>query len=303
MKGTGNELLDPLQRQALSRAMQETYLEIFPSPSIEQRLDILAPGSYLAVTCSPSKGVEETLDLSERLVKRGFRVVPHVAARMVRDPQHLAGIISRISGLGIDSLFVPGGDAPRPLGRYATALQLLTAIAELDHGLRHIGVAAHPEGHPAVSASVLLEDLAAKQSVATYLVTQMCFDANAIVAWLREIRAHGITLPAWIGLPGVFDRGALLAASLRIGVGPSLRMLRNRGRLIGRLMAAQNYQPDYLSRALAPQLLEPQLGISGFHLFCFNQVRPSETWRLQQLASLGDPSLPGLAAGSPGSIN
>ena len=278
--------LPTVERQALAHAVHATYMEIFPSPSIEQRLGSLEPGSYVAVTCSPKRGVDETLDLTERLVGRGFRVVPHIAAKMVRDKVHLQEIMRRLTDLGVESIFVPGGDAPRPLGTYTTALQLLRDIAGFDHRLRHIGVAAHPEGHPAVDSETLLRDLSAKQPYATYLVTQMCFDAAAITAWLAVIRARGVTLSAWIGLPGVFDRTALLEASLRIGVGASLRFLRDRGRIVRRLFGPKIHRPDAFLYELAPRLAEPELGIAGFHLFCFNKVSQSEDWRRQFVADL-----------------
>jgi len=280
------DVKEELALAALARAVHATYMEIFPSPSVEQRLDVLEPGSYVAVTCSPARGVDVTLDLSERLVGRGFRVVPHIAAKMVRDHDHLREIMRRLGDSGVESIFVPGGDAPRPLGKYATALQLLRDIAEFDHRLQHIGVAAHPEGHPAVDSESLLRELVAKQPYATYLVTQMCFDAAALATWLRMIRASGITMPAWIGLPGMFDRAALLAASLRIGVGASLRLLRDRSRLVRRLFGPKVYRPDAFLRELAPQLAEPEIGIAGFHLFCFNKVKESEDWRRQFLADL-----------------
>lgn len=276
--------LTDLQRSALAHALRETYMEVFPSPSIEERLAVLEPGAWVAVTCSPTKGIEPTLELCARLAARGYRLVPHVAARMVRDRAQLGEILRRLADLGIDSVFVPGGDAPQPLGRYGRALELLRDIADHDHRLRYIGVAAHPEGHPAVDGDTLLSELASKQTYANYLVTQMCFDPQRLVAWLRLIRERGITMSAWIGLPGVFDRAALLAASLRIGVGASLRQLRHRGGAIGRLFAPRTYRPDDLLRGLAPALEDSALGISGFHLFCFNAVAQSEDWRRRFIA-------------------
>lgn len=276
--------LTPPQWRALGHALRETYMEVFPSPSIEQRLRVLEPGSWVAVTCSPTKGVEPTLEICAHLATRGYRLVPHVAARMVRDRAHLREILRRLADSGIDSIFVPGGDAPEPLGSYGKALDLLRDIADHDHRLRHIGVAAHPEGHPAVGAEALLAELEAKQACANYLVTQMCFDAAKLTAWLRAIRSRGIRLTAWLGLPGVFDRAALLAASLRIGVGPSLRLLRHRGGMIGRLLGAKTYRPDALLHGIAPALEDPALDVAGFHLFCFNAVAQSEDWRRRFIA-------------------
>jgi len=276
--------LSAVELQVLAHAVRETYMEIFPSRGVERRLDVLEPGSYVAITCSPKWGVDETLDLGARLIGRGFRVVPHIAAKMVRDQAHLREIMRRLAELGVESIFVPGGDAPQPLGPYATALELLRDIAGFDHRLWHIGVAAHPEGHPSVDAETLLRDLAAKQLFANYLVTQMCFDAGTLTAWLGLIRSRGITMPAWVGLPGAFDRSALLATSLRIGVGASLRFLRDRGKIARKLLGPKIYRPDALLYELAPALVKPEFGIAGFHLFSFNRVEQSENWRQQFVA-------------------
>jgi methylenetetrahydrofolate reductase (NADPH) len=104
----------------LTDSVREADVEIFPTDTIEQRLDVLPPGSYVAITCSPTKGVEVTLDMSERIAERGFKVVPHVAAKMVKDEAHLREIMARLDDMPIISLFVPGGDAPKPVGKIST---------------------------------------------------------------------------------------------------------------------------------------------------------------------------------------
>ena len=272
--------------QALAHHVREAYMEVFPTDTIESRLDVLEPNSYVAVTCSPSKGVEVTLDMSERLANRGFKVVPHVAAKMVRDKRHLQEIIARLNDLPIISIFVPGGDADAPLGDYSTALALLRDVAEIDHNFTEIGVAAHPEGHPDVDTGELTRALLRKQEVANYLVTQMCFDATVIAAWLRSIREQGVTLPAWLGVPGVADRASLLKTSLRIGVGDSLRYLKRNPKAAARLMWSNEYRPDDLLFELAPYLADPAYDIHGHHVYCFNQVEKTEQWRHDFLEEL-----------------
>ena len=271
--------LDGNERSALLHAVRESYMEIFPTPTIESKLDVLAPGSYVAVTCSPTKGVDETLAMSERLSDRGFKVVPHIAARMVRDKSHLREIIGRINQTPIVSLFVPGGDADKPVGNYHKALDLLRDLADIEHGFIEIGIAAHPEGHPVASDEELLEQLLAKQEFANYIVTQMCFDADRIETWLREIRSAGVHLNAWLGMPGAADRTALVKTSLRIGVGDSVRFLKRQGKRAAQLMAASEYLPDSLQYELAPVIANADLNVSGQHVFCFNQVERAEKWR------------------------
>ncbi len=290
MTRSGSEAERQALIRALIRTVREAYFEVFPTDTIEERLRFLPPNSFVAVTCSPSKGVDATLELCERLIDAGFRVVPHVAAKMVRDDAHLGEILRRIDALPIDCLFVPGGDATRPLGKFSTSFELLRAIAERGHKFREVGIAAHPEGHPAVDRETLLRELEKKQPYANYLVTQMCFDAQALGAWLTEIRRRGICLPAWLGLPGVGDRSSLLATSLRIGVGESLRFLRHHTQLAGRLLLEKSYRPDELLWELAPWLANPEMKVAGHHIYCFNQVEKSERWRQEFLAGLeGEP--------------
>lgn len=281
-----NEPNPQTARTALADAVREAYLEIFPTATIESKLDGLAPGSYVAVTCSPGKGVDETLELSQRLANRGFKVVPHIAARMVRDAAHLREIMVRLDDMPVTSIFVPGGDAKEAIGNYSTALELLREIAEFDHKFVDVGVAAHPEGHPAVSDAVLMEQLLKKQEVANYLVTQMCFDADIIDRWITDIRKIGVKLPVWLGLPGALQRSTLLKTSLRIGVGDSLRYLRNHGNIALQLLRSKIYRPDDLLFRLAPFIADPFYGIRGQHIFCFNQVEQTQQWRKEFLAEI-----------------
>lgn len=270
----------------LDESVREAYMEIFPTDSIETKLDVLEPGSYVAVTCSPSKGIDATLDMSERLANRGFKVVPHVAAKMVRNKQHLGEIVARLNDMPIISLFVPGGDAEKPAGDYSRAYEVLRDVADMEHRFTEIGIAGHPEGHPAVSNDVLIEELRQKQTYADYIVTQMCFDADLIGDWVQEIRDVGINLPVWLGLPSVSNRMSLMTTSLRIGVGNSLRYLKNHGSIVGRLLCAKEYRPDQLLFDLAPYLADEDLNIAGHHIYCFNQVAKAENWRNEFLADI-----------------
>lgn len=274
---------------ALQTCIERLYLEVFPVRGIEQQLLAMPDGAYIGITCSPKQGLDVTLDLVEKLQGHEFHLVPHVAARQVHNRAHLREIVQRLQDHGVDSMFVPGGDVPEPLGDFDSSLALLRELAEIDHGFQHIGVAAHPEGHPAIDDDTLYQCLRDKQALSTYLVTQMCFDPQVLSAWLREMRDQGITLPAWIGLPGVMNRMKLFSTSLRIGVGESARFARKQSSLAGKLLRSSNYQPDDLVHGLAPAIRDQQLDIDGFYLFSFNQVKDTIAWRDDMLRSLARP--------------
>ncbi len=269
---------------AMAGRLERSYLEIVPVPGMEDRLLQLPEQAYVAITCSPTKGVDATLDLLEALADRHLLLVPHIAARMVRDRHHLQDILQRLTRLKIDSVFVPGGDAPNPLGVYSSSLDLLRAMAEIGHTFKDIGVAAHPEGHPLLSDSQLQSLLLEKQAYATYLVTQMCFDPEVLIRWLQNMRRAGVTLPAWIGLPGVADRARLFTLSTRIGVGQSARILLKQKGLFRRMLGVKPYRPDELLRGLAPHLDDKGMSVPGFHLYSFNDIERTEQWRLECIA-------------------
>lgn len=277
-------------RQKLADLIDQAYLEVIPTRTIVERLAHLPRHSYVAITCSPAKGVGPTLDMVDELralpEERQLMLVPHVAARVVRDKGHLREILERLDEARVESVFVPGGDAQEPAGDYDCALDLLRDIAEIGHRFEYVGVAAHPEGHPLVDDAELLRLLKEKQKYSNYLVTQMCFDPELLIDWLRTIRQAGITLPAWIGLPGVADIPKLMALSLRIGVGQSINVLKKQKGLVRRMISAKPYQPDELLAGLQPHLDDPLLDIPGLHLFSFNNVERTERWRVEAFEKL-----------------
>ena len=116
--------------------------EVIPAKGTEQAVAEWVPaGMTVTVTASPVKGLEPTIELAEKLAGRGYRVVPHLAARSVVSDAHLAEIVERLRVSGVDDVFVPGGDASHPAGPFEGALPLLERLAEL-------GLDRHPELWP-----------------------------------------------------------------------------------------------------------------------------------------------------------
>lgn len=272
-------------RAAVRGLLEDPLFELIPLANLEAQAATLPPGSAVSVTASPAKGIEATVGASERLAGLGFRVTAHLSARMIRDRAHLRDLVDRLQAAGIGSVFVIGGDADQP-GAYPDALSLLRGMAELGARFGEVGIAGYPEGHPDIADDRLLEALAAKQPYATSMTTQLCFDPGAIGRWLRARRADGISLPVVIGLPGVTELRKLLAISARIGVADSRRFLRKNTRLVGRLVRPGGYDPDALLAGLGPLAADPALGVSGVHLYTFNQAETTAAWRRAYLDAL-----------------
>jgi methylenetetrahydrofolate reductase (NADPH) len=257
--------------------LESARFEVLPFARSLEEAAQLPEKVRLTITCSPKHGPDRSVEIAARLREMGHHVTVHVAARMVSDRDHLDRILGAMALAGADDLFLIGGDADPPLGAYTSAVELLDVVASHPQRPRTIGIAGYPEGHPAIPADALEQALADKSRHADYVVTQMCFDADALVAWVSRQRARGIGLPVLIGIPGKVSRTKLLELSARIGVGPSLSFLRKQRGI--RALLSKGSTADKLYAKLASAADDPELNIAGFHIFTFNQLLETYHWQ------------------------
>jgi methylenetetrahydrofolate reductase (NADPH) len=268
-----------MNRHAQNSPEQLSQFEVLPlERSVELAAELPEP-ERLTVTCSPRHGPDESVAVARRLTALGHTVAVHLAARMVRDRGHLDGLLADMAEAGVDDVFLIGGDATPPHGPWSSAVELLPVIDRHPRRPTAIGVAGYPEGHPLIDPVTLADVLERKSALADYATTQLCFDPEAVLAWIRGTRDRGVRLPLLVGLPGVVDRRRLLEMSLRIGVGPSLAFLRKQ-RGLRKLLGASKVTPDRVHDGLAPYLGDRDLNIVGFHYYTFNQL--GETWRWER---------------------
>ena len=262
--------------------------EVIPAKGTEQAVAEWVPaGMTVTVTASPVKGLEPTIELAERLAARGYRVVPHLAARSVTSEAHLAEIVSRLRACGVDDVFVPGGDASHPAGPFEGALPLLERLAAMGGPFGRVGITGYPESHPKIHDDVTIQAMWDKRRYATYIVSNVCFDAAQLGRWIQRIRARGVTLPLYVGLAGPAERTRLLRMAARAGVTESARFLAGHTDWLLRLGTPGGYSPDRLLDRAAATLAAPGSGVAGLHLFTFNQLRQSEQWRRAALERTG----------------
>jgi len=250
--------------------------EVLPFPAAHKEAAQLPEPARLTVTSSPRHGPEQTIEIALELKALGHSVTPHLAARLVRDRDHLGILLRRLEAGGIDELFVIGGDIHAPVGEFSSADELLPLIRERPHGVRRIGIAGYPEGHPLIDHEVLDAAFERKAAIADYVTTQMCFDGDALIRWIRGLRDRGLELPVLIGMPGMVNRRRLLEVSIRIGVGPSLSFVREQHGF-SNLVWRPSHSLDQLFDAIVPHLYDPPLRFGGFHYYTFNQL--VDTWR------------------------
>jgi methylenetetrahydrofolate reductase (NADPH) len=262
--------------------------EVLPTKGTEEAVQEWVPaGMTVTVTASPVKGLDATIDLAERLAARGYRVVPHLAARSVADDAHLDRIVARLKAAGCDDVFVPGGDATHPAGRFDSALPLLERLTEMGSPFSRIGITGYPESHPKIHDDVLIQAMWDKRRYATYIVSNVCFDAAQLGRWIGRIRARGVTLPLYVGLAGPAERTRLLKMAAVAGASESARFITRHPGWILRFWVPGGYSPDRLLDRAAPVITAPESGVAGLHLFTFNQLQQAELWRRAALERSG----------------
>jgi methylenetetrahydrofolate reductase (NADPH) len=271
---------------ALAGLLRRPRYEVLPLEGVEEDIAAL-PGDdvILTVTGSPSRGLDATLELSERLARDGRTVVPHLPARQVQDRGHLDALLDRILAAGIRRLFVPAGDASAVAGAFDSAAALLAAMGERRYEFEAIGITGYPESHHLIPDEETIRAMFEKAEMATEIISQICFDAETITDWIVKVRARGTHLPIWIGLPGIVDYSKLFRISMKIGVGESARFLGHQHGWLSRLLT-RRFNPDGIVRELAPAVDDPEAGVAGFHIYTFNEIERTERWRRETLERL-----------------
>ena len=275
------------ERAVIRRLMHNLKYELIPLKNALDQAAFLPAGAMVSVTASPKKGMSATIDLSVELAERGFDVVPHLSARLTTGRAELAAYLTRLDTHGIRRALVVGGDRD-PEGEFTDGLSLLRAIDDIGSGLTEIGVPSYPEGHPLITDDKLAQALRDKEPYAAYMTTQMCFNPRTICRWIAAQRKGGVTLPVYLGIPGVAELTHLVAISMKIGVGQSARFLSKNTRLLGKFLRPGGYSPERLILGLSDTLADPVANVRGFHVYTFNSVETTERWRKEFLETLDD---------------
>jgi methylenetetrahydrofolate reductase (NADPH) len=279
--------LSPEQRAALTSIVQKSKFEIIPLKGIQEKSDALPAGSTVTVTASPAKGIEATVELAEWLTKtgKGYEVIPHLSSKLVRDRSHLGELLTRIKAAGMKKVFVVGGDGDA-IGTFKDGVDLVRAVAESGQPLEEIGVPAYPEGHSAIPNDALMRALKEKQPYAKTMATQMAFNPNDVGDWIVKVRGEGVTLPLYLGVPGVVELTKLMRIATQIGVADSARYLSKNTGLLGHIAQAGSFGPDAFLRSLAPIIEDPAMRVEGLHVFTFNSIDTTAAWQKRMLEEL-----------------
>lgn len=244
---------------------------------------IVAPGTQVYVSAVAHCPPAEIVDAAAMLRRAGLEPVPHLAVRNFADVPRLEDFLSRLrDDAGVRRLLVIAGDRDQPAGEFRRAVEVIDGGILQRHGIRDIGIAGYPDGHPRIPQHdldvALADKIAAAEAVGigVHVVTQFCFEPQTILAWVRRLRSFGIEHPVRIGLAGPTSLSTLLRFAKRCGVRASAQALARQTGLMRQLFAMS--APDPLVRALAEARAGGLTGEVAPHFFSFGGISRSARW-------------------------
>ena len=247
----------------------------------------LPPGADVFAASLPGTPYHHLVSVAKRLRQAGLNPVPHIAARRLANVEAAREFLALLRDEAqVTRALLVAGDSRVPVGPFDSSCALLeTGLLEA-HGIRSIGIAGYPEGHPRIAESAVeaARDrklaYAARSGLDVFIVSQFCFDPGAIVGWVERLRARGVTVPLRVGVAGIANIRTLLNYARRCGIGNSIRALGAEPISLPRLLTQQG--PDKVVHRLAAS--PAGAAVEGLHCFPFGGFAPTARW-LQTVAA------------------
>jgi len=249
-----------------------------PSDADIAAMALLRRGTRVYLSAPPNRPVDESVAAAIRLRAAGFEPVPHLAVRNFGSVAAFDDVLARLTAeAAVDSVLVIAGDRGER-GPFRRAIDAIDSGLLRRRGIRTVGIAGYPQGHPRISNEeldrALAEKIAAAEAIGLIveIVTQFCFDAQALLDFIARLRAFGFDHRLRIGLVGPTSLAALLRYASRCGVRASAQALARRAGLMRQMFALTT--PDDLVRTLAeaaPAGIVP-------HFFSFGGIAATSRW-------------------------
>ena len=279
-----------LEGRALERAIVEfarnasTEVSTHDEDSMPVLASTLPAGTAVYVAHTPKAKLSEVVATAVRLQGLGFRASPHIVARRVESQQALRTGLQQLAAAGVEQALLVAGDLEKPLGPYASTLDIIDSGLLQDSSLKRLGIAGHPEGHKRVPDDVLLAALRQKQAFGArtglelHITTQFTFDPHAVIAWDERLTREGITLPAHIGIAGPTPLPKLIKYAMACGVGASLNSVMRNMTAMTRLARLATTPDEMLMGLVRGGAAQGSSRIVQPHFYAFGGVSATARW-------------------------
>ena len=237
---------------------------------------VLGRGTRVYLSAVPNRPADELLAAAMPVRAAGLEPVPHVAVRNFASEQALDDFLARLNGEAkVDHVLVIAGDR-NEYGPFRRALDVIDNGVLRRRGIRGIGIAGYPQGHPRIGDDATGRSqkrsrrrkrpgLPSKSSASSASMP-------AILDFIARLRGFGFEHRVRVGLVGPTSLTSLMRYASRCGVRASAQGLARRSGLMRQMFALTT--PDDLIRTLA------QAAPAGVvpHFFSFGGVPATSRW-------------------------
>jgi methylenetetrahydrofolate reductase (NADPH) len=147
-----------------------------------------------------------------------------------------------------------------------------------------VGIPGYPEGHPRISDEKLWDYLRRKVDALTAkgfkveITTQLSFDTDAVVGWIKQVRQAGIDVPIRIGIPSPGSVSGILNFARQCRVATSAHLLQRYGWQVTSLLGTEG--PERFLNALLQRMASNELGELRLHVYTLGDVPRAVQWFL-----------------------
>ena len=265
-------------------------IEVVPNSAakIESFKEILPINTRVYIAHLETENIATMVATAKRISEEGFKVMPHIPARIIQNQTMLNDWISMYQNeAGVEEALLLAGGSTKPVGDYDSSMQLIESGLFDKAGFKRLHIAGHPEGNkdidPDGGMKNVSEALSWKQEFSNRtdadmaIATQFCFDADVVNKWAKNIQEDGIDIPIHIGIAGPAKLQTLLKFSVECGIGASMKILTKRAKDLTKLLLP--YKPTQMLTDLSEyKSKDPTLNIEQVHFFPIGGIKQTTDW-------------------------
>lgn len=246
----------------------------------------ITPHRIITLPYLPTESDEARIAAASHLVAEGFQPMPHFSARRIASEGEFYALLDGVVKAGAKRCLVIAGDPVQPLGPFADSLALIESNAFENAGMETLGIAGHPEGHSAMSRDETFLVLARKseaileRGMKAEIITQFAFDADAVLCWLKDLRARGISHRVRLGVAGPASLRTLMRFAALCGVASSASIIAKYGLSLTNLLGSSGPE-KFIARLLTE--LAPEHGEVHLHFYPFGGPAKTLDWIAEHL--------------------
>jgi methylenetetrahydrofolate reductase (NADPH) len=282
--------------------LQDYSIEVMPrtAEKVENFRDLLPAGTRVYIAHIEGTPIEDMVATAARLNADGFKVMPHMPARIIKDKATLENWIAMYQGeADVKQALLLAGGVTTPHGDFSDSMQLMDTGLFDKHGFERLHIAGHPEGNRDIDTDggrLRVDDalrwkqgFSERTDAKMAIATQFAFDAQPIIEWADSLKHAGIDLPIHIGIAGPAKLQTLIKFAIACGVGPSLKVLQKRAMDVTKLLLP--YEPtDVITQLAAHKAANPDFNVTHVHFFPLGGIKANANWAIENGGTAAQPA-------------